>query len=157
MSMDLGEPWEPQDGSRRDELLARYHQRHGGLLFVDPNVAQAGSRPRFPSGILITNPSPENDEDAYDYRLKDSASVQERVSKLSAELIEVQNWGFNGFGRIVGKSRIIEREWNPHRLKRVLVVKNSDDKDHPYYPEKKRDPSTEAVFDDSDIEIVVMD
>jgi hypothetical protein len=67
------------------------------------------------------------------------------------ELIEVHNWGFYGFGQLIGKSEIVQKYWSPKKIKKVLVTLGPQE----YHPEKKPDPLTEEVFKKFDIEIFV--
>jgi len=150
-------PWTPGDISESEgEHLLDYHKSRGGLLFTEVNVAYpvTGSRQRRLDGVLFPNPPDEFDTDAYHYTSDNRSSIKSLIGTRVAELIEVHSWGFYGFGQIVGKSRIVEREWDPHDIRRVFIPDNNVR--NPYYPNEKPDPATESVFDDFDITVEVV-
>lgn len=111
--MEIGSEWEPKK-ENRDELLAEYHERRGGLFFAKVVVKTEGSRNRYAGGIRIADPPEEELEGkAYRYGPEIQDRIRQMVSRYPAELVEAYRWGFDAFGRVLGKSRIIERNWNP--------------------------------------------
>jgi len=155
--MYLEKPWDPDENSQIETLLSEHHKQQGGLLFFNPNVARNvnGSRQRRPHDILITDPPTENEGEAYEDAPANRMNLEIAISKYPTELIEVLGWGMGSFGRVVGKSRIVEQEWDPRDLTRTLIV-NNDATQHNYNKDDS-DRATEAVFDDFDIKIVIPD
>jgi hypothetical protein len=150
-------PWSPGDVSEReDDHLVRYHERRGGLLFSEVNVAHPvpGSRQRRLDGVLFPDPPEGLDGDAYHYTPSNRAGIRDLLRDRTAELIEVHAWGFYGFGQLVGKAAIVENEWNPEAVQKVFIPDN--DGRSPYYPDENPDPATEAVFDQFDVDVVVV-
>ena len=152
--MYLEKPWEPDKNSRIETLLSEYHEQRGGLLFFNPNVARKvdRSRQRRPHGILVTDPPTENEGEAYHDAPPNHTHLEIAIKKWPIELIEVLGWSMGSFGRVFGKSHIIEQEWNPHDLTPVLVVNNSGQHS---FREKGSDRATEAVFEDFNVEVVI--
>ena len=155
--MYLEKPWEPDRSSRIETLLSEYHKEQGGLLFIKPNVARKveGSRQRRPHGILITDPPAGNENEAYEDAPANRMNLEIAISKYPCELIEVLGWGMRSLGRVVGKSRIVEQEWHPHDLTRVLIVNNNATQHN--YSKDDSDRATEAVFEDFDVNVVILD
>ena len=77
--------------------------------------------------------------------------LRELIQKHKMELIEVHNWGFSGFGQLVGKSYILEHHWNPHRFDKVLITLSAKT----YHPDTRPDPVTRSVFDAFDIKVYI--
>lgn len=150
-------PWTPGDVSEReDKQLAEYHEHRGGLLFTEVNVAYpvSGSRQRRLDGVLFPNPPDGHDGGAYHYTPANRPEIRELMQHCVSELIEVHSWGFYGFGQLVGKAAIIENEWKPADVRKVFIPDN--DGRSPYYPDETSDPATEAVFDEFDVDVVVV-
>lgn len=119
-------------------------------MFVEVNTAypKTGSLQRRLDGVLFPNPPSEFNECAYRYTPANRPGIQELFSEHVAELIEVHDWGFFGFGQIVGKARLVETEWDPYALRRVFIPTN---------PGKLPDSATESVFEDFMIEVALID
>lgn len=155
--MEFDRPWSPGDTSEsEDEHLAAYHEQRGGLLFAEVNVAYpvTGSRQRRLDGVLFPNPPHNHDQEAYHYTPSNRPYIRELIQNHTAELIEVHSWGFYGFGQIVGKARIVQNEWNPANIRKVFIPDNNAR--GPFYPNEDPDPATEDVFDEFDINVVVV-
>lgn len=175
--MDLGQSWKPgKKGNREqeDELLARYYGKHGGLLFAEVNVTfpLKKSRQRKVDGVRIPEP-PESMEGAYHYGSENRRMIWKLIQNHTAEIIEIHDWGFQVFGQVIGKSEILLNMLEPHDLQKTVIVKDEDTilegpgaqtefdgqgnikiKTEQGYV---RDKATQAVFDDYDITVVVLE
>jgi hypothetical protein len=77
--------------------------------------------------------------------------IKSLIANYEVELIEVHNWGFYGFGQLVGKSEIFGKYWSPKRTKKVLIILGPNE----FHPQKNPDRLTEEVFEKFGIEIFV--
>ena len=147
--MNFVNSWNPDCGfsANENQKLLQYHEDKGGLLFTEFNVTQ-GMPGKKRSLDAIRFPQLEKDsyQSAGNYE-----KLKELIQKYKVELIEVHKWGFYGFGQLIGKSYILEQQWNPHHFEKVLITMSSET----YHPETKPDPVTRSVFDAFDIKVYV--
>lgn len=70
------------------------------------------------------------------------------IKNNEVELIEVHGWGFYGFGQIVGKSEIVQKYWEPKKVKKVLITFSPK-----YDSERNPDLPTFEVFEKFGIKV----
>ena len=157
--MEFEKPWSGPS-NRRYELLQKYHEREGGVLFRKVNTAHVvkGSRQRLPTGVRVSNLAPEYerlDGDAYVYTEDDREKIRQfiEVDEHDVELIECLYWGFHGFGRVVGKSAMMELLWDVDSVDRTFIINNAES-DSSFNPAKDEDEATMHVFEEYDINVI---
>lgn len=132
---------------KESEKLWQYLNGKGGLVYTEFNTTygfkgnlRALDAIRFPELEQGIHRASGNYE-----------KIRFLIKNYEVELIEVHNWGFYGFGQLIGKSEITQKYWTPKKIKKILITMGP----HEFHPETNPDPLTEEVFKKFDIEIFV--
>ncbi|NLD66331.1 MAG: hypothetical protein GX648_07140 [Crenarchaeota archaeon] len=135
------------DSAQETEKLLQYWRRFGGLVFTEFNTTHGyGGKMRRLDAIRFPELESRVHKTADRYE-----EIRELVGKHAVELIEVHNWGFYGFGQLVGKAEIFRKYWSPKNMKLIFIVMGA----HEFDPVTNPDPLTEDVFRKYGIEIFV--
>lgn len=111
----------------------------------------SGSRQRRLDGLRVQNP-PLGGGEAYCYGPENRSTIWKLLENHPVEVIEVHGWGFHAFGQVLGKAEILQKVIDPMDLSKTVITTSEWQT-----PSGNSDPATEAVYENYDIDWVVLD
>lgn len=158
MHMEFKREWK-DSRSQRDELIEKYHDKVGGVLLHAVDICQTADEcdQQRSANLRISDLESEYrhlDGEAFVHTEEDQNRIRRLIETPghSVELIEAQDWGYDGFGHIVAKSELLEQFWDISSVDRTIIVDTSTSQ--PLLRDEPPDDELMEVFRTFDIDVI---
>jgi hypothetical protein len=129
--------WKPiHSRKNEDQLLLKYWQELGGIIFTEVIVGRGGllqwangAKPRRIDAVRIISPlAKELPSDIFTFnKLKNAQRFQQMVSGVEVEVIEVKHsLDRVVLGQVIIGSDLLEMEYSPFQIKQVVICEVGD-------------------------------